>query len=221
MKSVLLLILLLNVTAAAQYRWEVKKGLPTYDLSYEVEKCESDYCYGALQVWLNKKGRKEPFQEFKLETEFAVEAAQKPLNSVAYRDQYVVKFTDVNFDGAADLAIQNGREGGYSGPSYSIYLWSPGSRKFVHNPKLSSLATGPYLGMFEVDRKKKLLRTSSKSGCCMHETEEYKVVKGRVVKVFSEFEDATIADEKRVRITTKKLVGGKWKTSVKYVKRVD
>ena len=38
---------------------------------------------------------------------------------------------------------------------------------------------------------------------------------------FEEVEDATIPDEKKVKITTKNLVGGKWKTSVKYVKREE
>jgi hypothetical protein len=31
-------------------------------------------------------------------------------------------------------------------------------------------------------------------------------------KIFGEVEDATIGDEKKVKVTTEILVGGKWKT---------
>ena len=80
---------------------------------------------------------------------------------------------------------------------------------------------GQKLGMFEVDKQKKVLRTFDKSGCCWHVTEEYSVVNNRPVKVFVEEEDATIPDETKVKITTKMLVNGKWQTKVKYVKRED
>ena len=75
--------------------------------------------------------------------------------------------------------------------------------------------------MFTVNKKKKRLTTLDKSGCCYHITEEFSVIRNKPVKVYSMEEDAAIADEKRVRITTKTLTGGKWKTSVKYVKREE
>jgi len=75
------------------------------------------------------------------------------------------------------------------------------------------------LGMFTVDNKKRQLETFDKSGCCCHITERYSVTGGRPVKIFEEVEDATITDETKVKITTKKLVNGKWKIRVKYVPR--
>ena len=42
---------------------------------------------------------------------------------------------------------------------------------------------------------------------------------GQPVKVFEETEDATIKDETKIKVTTKTRFGGRWKTSVKYVKR--
>ena len=55
---------------------------------------------------------------------------------IAYGNQSVVRFDDFNFDGIVDLAIQNGREGGYSGPSFDIYLYSMAQKKFIANEKL-------------------------------------------------------------------------------------
>jgi biotin carboxylase len=73
--------------------------------------------------------------------------------------------------------------------------------------------------MFTVDKEKKTLETLDKSGCCWHLTERDRVVNDRPVKVFEEVEDATVADETKVKVTTKTLLNGKWRTSVKYVKR--
>ena len=52
-------------------------------------------------------------------------------------------------------------------------------------------------------------------------TEEFLVVNDRPKKVLEIVEDATLADEKRVKITTKRLVGGRWRTTTKYVPRVS
>jgi hypothetical protein len=75
--------------------------------------------------------------------------------------------------------------------------------------------------MFQIDGKRKKLRASSKSGCCLHRTDEFIVAGNRPKKVFEELEDATMTDAKRVKITTKSLVNGRWRTTVKYVRRVE
>ncbi len=100
-----------------------------------------------------------------------------------------------------------------------VYLSLRSAGKFVYNQAITEL--GQHLGMFEVDKKKKVLRIFDKSGCCWHVTEEYSVVNNRPFKVFVEEEDATIPDETKVKITTKILVKGKWQTKVKYVKREE
>jgi hypothetical protein len=116
-----------------------------------------------------------------------------------------------------DIAIANGQNGSYGMPSYNIYLSSRAAGKFVFNAALSKL--GGHLGMFTVDRRNKTLETFDKSGCCWHITERYKVVNDRPLKVFEEVDDATAnPNSKRVKITTKTLVSGRWKTSVRYEK---
>jgi len=51
-------------------------------------------------------------------------------------------------------------------------------------------------------------------------TEEFAVVNNRPQKVLEIEEDATIANEKKVKITTKRLVNGRWRKTVRYVPRV-
>jgi hypothetical protein len=73
--------------------------------------------------------------------------------------------------------------------------------------------------MLKVDRKRRRFQTMSKAGCCLHMTEEFIVVNNRPKKILEIEEDATIPDEKRVKITTKRLVNGRWRKTVKYMRR--
>ena len=220
MMKVFFLILLLGVTVSAQQKFEIKNASKIYDARVEVEKCETETCSGKLKVELFKKSATKSFQTINLdETEFAIEEAQLTDSKKMYDYQSILFFEDYNFDGVEDLSIRDGNYSGYGGPSYHIYLFSPRSKQFIFSQPFTDLGQGAYLGMFRIDRKRKRLTASSKSGCCLHRTDEFIVVNNRPKKVFEELEDATIADEKRVRITTKRLIKGRWKTTVKYVKR--
>ena len=154
-----------------------------------------------------------------LDTQIQLGEGGKPLTNVTmlYDNQSVVDIGDFNFDGMEDVAICNGGNGSYGMPSYNIYLSSRTVKKFVYDTAFSKLAG--HLGMFTVDTKNKTLETFDKSGCCWHITERYDVAAGRPRKIFEMVEDATNASSNKVEITTKTLVGGRWKRSVKYVKR--
>lgn len=216
----LLLILFFCPAIFAQEKFELTNASKTYDVRITVENCENNSCEGKLKVELFTKTTHEPFQTFNLDaTAFSVEEAESVNTKMLYDSQSVVFLEDYNFDGTPDLAIRDGNNGGYGGPSYQIYLFSPRTKKFVHNSALTHLNQDGYLGAMEVDKKKKVLRTFSKDGCCWHQTEEFAVVNNRSKKVFEETEDATAAVGAKVKITTKKFVKGRWRTSVKYVKR--
>ena len=141
----------------------------------------------------------------------------KPLvNSARLYDlQGVINVADFDFDGHADLAIQNGNDGPYGGPTYSVYLYDNASKQFVLNDELSTL-TGETLGMFQVDAKRKRLRTFAKSGCCYHETTYYQFdARHRLQAVERLIEDAQDPAGKQVRVTRETLVNGRWKTSTR------
>ena len=224
MKNILLICLFLVLCSAtfAQKTFELKDASKYFDIKIKVAKCEDGFCSGKASFSFYKKGSTTPYQVINLDdTQIQLDEngnAQANI-SMLYDNQSAVNIDDFNFDGMEDVAICDGANGSYGGPSYQVYLSSKAAGKFVYSKSFTDL--GSHLGMFEVDKKKKVLRIFDKSGCCWHVTEEYSVVNNNPVKVFSEEEDATIPDETKVKITTKTLVKGKWQTKTKIVKRED
>ena len=100
----------------------------------------------------------------------------QPLRNTAhlYDDQGLINVGDFNFDGYDDFAIQVGNSGSYGSPSYDVYLYDPSQKSFKISQPMSELIEET-LGFFRVDSIKKRLVTLTKSGCCYHETVEYKV----------------------------------------------
>jgi hypothetical protein len=220
MKTAILMILLLCSATFAQKTFELKDASKYFDVKIKVEKCDDVYCTGNASYSFYKKGGTTPYQIINLEDTLIQldESGNAQANiSMLYDNQSAINIGDFNFDGMEDVAICDGTNGSYGGPSYQVYLSNRAAGKFVYSKAFSEL--GAHLGMFEVDKTKKVLRIFDKSGCCWHVMEEYSVVGGRPVKVFVEEQDATIADETKVKVTTKTLVKGKWSSKVKYVKR--
>jgi hypothetical protein len=221
MKKIFLFVLLLSVSAVAQVKFEKGTASKNYNARIEVERCEEDTCSGKLKIELFKKSAAKPFQIINIDdTEFAMEEAKLTNAKRRYDYQSIIFFEDYNFDGIEDLSIRDGNNSAYSGPSYQIYLYSPQRGKFVHSPAFTRLSQSEYLGMFEVDKKKRVIRVASKGGCCMHRSEEFRVVKNRLVKVFEIYEEVEFREEKgnRLRIETSRLVKGRWQTRVRYEK---
>lgn len=221
MKTVLLgLLLLLPASVFAQHNFELKGASKYFDIKVTVANCENGFCRGKAKFEFFKKGGSKPYQVVEhADTLIQLDDdGTPPVNvSLMYDMQSVVNVDDFNFDGMEDVAICDGDYGSYSGPSYRVYLSDRKAGRFVFSKHFTEL--GYHLGMFTVDKKNKRLRIFDKSGCCWHVTEEYSVIRNRPIKVFREEEDATIPDETKVKITTKKLAAGKWTTSVKYIKR--
>ncbi len=191
-----------------------------YDLTvqmqghYKKERIGTDTtCTGAAKVRLFRKGAKSPFQVLKLDAieihsdQTAYDPKTNKNLRKLYDDEYSVIFDDFNFDGQDDLAICNGRNGGYGGPSYEVYLYNPGRGRFVRSAGLSRLARGVYLGLFFPDAGRKQLVAFWKSGCCFHQTEKYRVVNNRPVLAEEITEDATGA---LMITTTRRRIKGRW-----------
>jgi hypothetical protein len=224
MTDALILAFLVSLIAAtsiaAQKTFELKNASKYFDVKVQVAKCDDEYCSGPATFSFYKKGSSTPYQVINLpDTQIQLETGGEPLvnDTLLYDEQSVINVDDYNFDGMEDVALCTGSNGSYGMPAYNIYLSSRAAGKFVYNTALSKL--GSHLGMLTVDKKNKTLETFDKSGCCWHITERYKVVNDRPVKVFEEVEDATVnPNSGRVKVTTKTLVSGKWKTRVRYEK---
>lgn len=220
MKPIIFIGLLLAGSASVfgQTSFDIKNASKYFDIKVEVATCDEYSCKGEAKFSFYKKNAATPYQVIELPETYVQLDAGKPLVNVTrlYDDQSVVNVDDYNFDGMEDVAICNGTNGSYGGPSYDVYLSDRRQKKFVYSEALTLL--GSHLGMFTVDKKAKTLETFDKSGCCWHITERYKVVRDKPVKIFEMVEDATTGIDDRVKITTKTLVRGKWKTSVRYEK---
>jgi hypothetical protein len=199
--AVAFVTLLFGQGVLAQQNFTLTNASAYFDIKVSVAKCEDTSCSGKTSFAFSKKGSATPYQVISLPDTY-VELGEdgKPNVNVIllYDKQSVVNIGDYNFDGMEDVALCNGLNGSYGGPSYSIYLSSRTAKKFVFDRKFSAL--GVHLGMFEVDNKKKVLRTFDKSGCCFHVTEEFDVVNNAPRKIFAEEEDATIEDETKVKV---------------------
>ena len=221
------LILVLNCQISlAQETFKIANASRHYDLMVQVEAGGGErnlpnVSSGAARVSLYRKGAKSPFQILNLEN-VEIDKDQTAYNPEInkklrklYDDEYSFIFGDFNFDGKEDLAICNGRNGGYGAPSYNVFLYNSGSSKFVENKRLSRLTEETCLGLFFVDPQKRQLITFSKSGCCYHETRRYRVANNRPVLVEKTVEAVDGAGDFMVT-TTRSLINGGW---IKRVRR--
>lgn len=88
------------------------------------------------------------------------------VKQLPYGEQSLIQYNDFNFDGIDDLAISDGNNSCYGGPSYQVYL-ADGKGGFVYSDEFTDLAQS-YCGFFSVDYDKQLIYTMTKSGCCWH-----------------------------------------------------
>lgn len=222
--SIFALVVLLSVNSFAQKTFLLKDASKRFDVKINIDKCEEETCEGKATVSLIKKGQTAAFQTIQMPNMFLeLGKDQKPtanLIELYGENNSGIVFDDYNFDGADDIALRNGNEGAYGGPSYDIFLTVHPSEKFVKNAALTSLAS-ENLGLFTVDKKAKTIETFSKDGCCYHETTRYRVINNRPKEVYVFIEDAAGADDTKVKLTTKTLVGGKWRTKTKIVLTKD
>jgi len=222
MKKYFLVISIVLAAAAnifAQKSFVIKEASKNFDVKITVEKCVDDICEGKGTVYLSKKNQTAAFQTIQMPSIYLeLGENRKPtanLIELYGENNSGVIFDDFNFDGSEDLALRNGNDGSYGGPSYDVLLFAKTSGKFVKNGALTKLAS-ENLGLFEVDKKTKTLETFNKSGCCWHQTTRYKIVGNRPVKVYVFTEDAT-GGGKWMSLITENLVKGKWRKTTKRV----
>ena len=219
MKNYLLVLLLISNFCVAQNKFEIKNGSEKYNAEISVDSCSTENCEGKAIIKLTDKKTNLLFQKLTSDDlYFFLNEKQKPTVNIIqlYDEQSPLIFDDFNFDGSEDLAIRNGNESAYGGPSYDIYVYNSTKKQFVFSDDLTSLVTDN-LGMFETDHKRKRLITYSKSGCCWHMTTEYEVVPNKGLRKVHEFEEDAMNSE-YVTVTIRNLVNNKWHNKSKKYK---
>lgn len=212
----LLLFLFPFISIPAQHQFQISDGSANYNVKINVETCSKEECEGKATIDLYNKKTSKLFQTLKSDDlNFYLNENQKPTANIIqlYNEQSPLIFDDFNFDGTEDLAIRNGNESGYGGPSYDVYVFNITKKQFVLSEELTGLAHDN-LGMFNTDSERKRLITYSKSGCCWHLTTEYSVLPQRgLFKVYELEEDATGGE--KVKVTKREFIDDKWITNVK------
>ena len=221
--SIFVGIFAINGVAYSQNNFVIKAASPSYSVELNVEKCSDGYCSGNGEIILINKKNKRVFQKFTSDDfTFFLDKNKKPTSNIVelYGEQSPIIFGDFNFDGNDDISIRNGNNSGYGGPSYDIYLYGKKENKFIYNKEITLLAQ-EYLGMFQVDPKRKRLITFSKSGCCWHQTKEFAVINNCPKETLILTEDAMDPDGIYVNITKETLVNKKWVKTTKKEKIKD
>ena len=135
----------------------------------------------------------------------AATAYRGPLAQGYQQHVYTFVLGDLNGDGRDDLMIATGREGGYGGRSYDVFLFEPKSGTFVRNQAMTELMHGAN-APFSVNPDGGLA-LSFTDGCCLHVFETYRMQGGDAVLVERVSEDST--DAKKPITKTERLINGK------------
>lgn len=197
-----------------KYTLRVDLSLPPEDRYLEMQRVNAP---GTVSI--TRKGEEKPFQVLTLEAiqinaNFLQwnQAIQARLH-VMYDTEYSFMVDDFNFDGEEDLAICDGFHAWNGSTSYEVFLFDQKAGRFVHNPELSGLTTGKYIGLFRLFPKGRQVIADFRGDNLTGE-ECYRLVNNRPVLI----EKTTVEmlkDGYRLRTRLKK-VRGRW---VKQVSR--
>jgi hypothetical protein len=117
-------------------------------------------------------------------------------------DAHTFVLSDINGDGKDDFLVWTGREGAYGGPSYDVYLFDSGKRKFTLSQSFSDLTLGR-VGLFGVDNDR--ITASAVDGCCLHVFETY-LIESNEPKLIERVTEDSSSGKKRTK--TERLEGG-------------
>ncbi|GLQ46720.1 hypothetical protein GCM10007862_17710 [Dyella lipolytica] len=126
-----------------------------------------------------------------------------PLTEGGERGTYSFLLSDVNGDGNDDLIVWTGRDGGYGGPSFDVYLFNAAEHKYVYSQAYSDLTVGS-IRLFTVENGK--VRTIVKDGCCTHIFETYQVESDEPKLIERVTESASEGSDKII-VKTERLIG--------------
>lgn len=195
----------------------ITKASDRYDFQLEfVDIKESDdgpEHFGRVAVY--EKGGTVPLQRIPMSQLYvALDEERQPLTNTApmYDEQGTINVGDFNFDGDEDVAIRNGNNGSYGGPSYDVFLYSKKEARLIKNSALTELVEST-LGMFDFDSSKKRLSTRAKSGCCWHQYTEYEIQSNAPVAVYrvTEVPEEVGKDDYLLVQTHETLENGVWR----------
>ncbi|MET7143639.1 hypothetical protein M3S04_20275 [Xanthomonas sp. PPL139] len=176
--------------ASTRRSYELQDFSDRYRATLEVEDNDEVFRPGIVRVFA--RGTATPLlevasSELVLDTDGKSGKVKANVHELPYGEQSVLIYDDFNFDGIKDLAVMDGQNSCYHGPSYQVYLGTADG--FQASSGFTELAQSN-CGLFQVDAKARELHTMTKDGCCWHQYATYSVRDGEPLLEREVVEDA-------------------------------
>ncbi|MEE4944054.1 hypothetical protein V2K24_00980 [Pseudomonas alliivorans] len=163
---------------AARKTYALQDFSDQYRATVEVAATDETFRPGVINVY--GKASDKPLirvqsDELVLDTDAKTGKVKANVQELPYGEQSVLIYKDFNFDGIKDLALMDGQNSCYHGPSFQVFLGT--ANGFKHSDSFTRLAQDN-CGMFGVDEKKREISTMTKDGCCWHQMATYSIRNG-------------------------------------------
>lgn len=204
--------------AGSEHRtYAVQDFSDRYRATLEIEDSSEVFRPGIVRVFA--RGSATPLievasPELVLDTDGKSGKAKANVHELPYGEQSVLIYADFNFDGIKDLALMDGQNSCYHGPSYQVYVGTADG--FAPSPAFTDLAQSN-CGLFEVDAQARELHTMTKDGCCWHQSAVYTVRDGEPLLERELVDDATGASSGLTEETRYRDQGGKRVAEKRYL----
>jgi len=163
---------------AAKSTYSLEHFSDRYRASLEVSGDDDVFRPGVIRVYDKASGAaliEVKSDEMVVSTQPETGQVKTNVQELPYGEQSVLIYRDFNFDGIKDLALMDGQNSCYHGPSFQVFLGT--AQGFRHSDSFTELAQS-YCGMFGVDEKRRELSTMTKDGCCWHQMATYSIRNG-------------------------------------------
>ena len=120
---------------------------------------------------------------------------------------YSVISSDIDGDGVVEFLFLTGRDGGYGGPSYTIYRWTQEQHAWAESAALSELTVGS-TGVFSTNGKGDAAVWFA-DGCCRRIGERYTIHDGAPQLFERRTETLAEGQDTEVEVTTETFKDGK------------
>ena len=182
MKFILLFTLLISTnTLSAQTTFIVDDFSDRYFGKVYISQPTEVFSKGWVAVF-DKKTKRQLIKVNSDELTFNLRDGQivSNIKELPYGEQSSIMYEDYNFDGKKDLALMDGQNSCYHGPSFQIYLET--KTGFTRSPAFTRLAQ-EFCGMFDIDPTTKKIHTMTKSTCCWHQYSDFIVRNNKPIAV--------------------------------------
>ncbi|WP_279361727.1 XAC2610-related protein [Xanthomonas sacchari] len=176
--------------ASTHRRYDLQDFSDRYRATLEIEDSGEVFRPGIVRVFA--RGNATPLlevasPELVVDTDAKSGKVKANVHELPYGEQSVLIYDDFNFDGIKDLAVMDGQNSCYHGPSYQVYLGTADG--FEADADFTELAQSN-CGLFEVDAQARELHTMTKDGCCWHQFATYSIRDGAPLLERETVEDA-------------------------------